>query len=68
MSDISRRKFIQIGGVGVIGAGFLGSGDNLFKSAEAKAAESARPSNGEEALKALMDGNKRFIKRRKKGV
>jgi carbonic anhydrase len=67
MSDISRRKFIQIGGAGVIGAGFLGSGDNLFKSAEAMAAESARPANGEEALKALMDGNKRFIKVMKEG-
>lgn len=61
MSDLSRRKFLQIGGAGVLGAGFLGSGSGLFESGEARAAESATPKNGEEALKLLMEGNKRFV-------
>jgi carbonic anhydrase len=67
MSHISRRRFIQIGGAGVMGAGLLGSAGNLLLEGEARAAEGGRPKNGEEALALLMDGNKRFVNSRKKG-
>lgn len=67
MPYISRRKFIQIGGTGAIGAGLLGSVGNMLLTDEARAAEGGKPKNGEEALKLLMDGNKRFADSYKKG-
>lgn len=64
MSDhtgFSRRRFIQITGAGVLGMEFLKSGRNLFDASEARAADVTSPLTSDQALKELMDGNKRFI-------
>ncbi len=60
-SAFSRRRFIQVTGAGVLGIEFLKSGRNLFDAPEARAAEVTSPMTSDEALKELMDGNKRFI-------
>ena len=60
-SGFSRRKFMQVTGAGVLGIEFLKLGRNLFDAPEARAAEVTSPMTSDEALKALMDGNKRFI-------
>lgn len=64
MSDhtgFSRRRFMQITGAGVLGLEFLRSGGVPFITSEAKAADVTSPMTGDEALKELLDGNKRFI-------
>lgn len=60
-SALSRRRFIQVSGAGVLGLEFLKSGGGLFITPEASAADVTSPMTSDEALKALMDGNKRFI-------
>jgi carbonic anhydrase len=57
----SRRRFMQVAGAGVLGMEFLKSGKTLFIAPQARAAEVTSPMTSDEALKALMDGNKRFI-------
>ncbi len=65
-SSFSRRKFLKVSGVGAIAAtSFNLSG--VLSATEAQAAESTRPQNADEALKALMEGNKRFVDSTKKG-
>ena len=68
MSDnsFSRRNFIKISGVGAITAASLNLG-GMLSIPEALADESIRPQNADEALKALMEGNKRFVNSLKKG-
>ncbi len=57
----SRRKFIQLTGAGVLGIELIKSGRNFFAPPEARAADVTSPMTSDEALKELMDGNKRFI-------
>ncbi len=68
MSDnsFSRRNFLKISGVGAITAASLNLG-GMLSIPEALADESKRPQNADEALKALMEGNKRFVNSLKKG-
>lgn len=58
---LSRRSFIRIGGAAVLGAELLRSGGNFLVPPEARAAYVTSPMTSDEALKELMDGNKRFI-------
>jgi len=62
MSDnsFSRRDFIKVSGVGAVAATSLNLG-GMFSVPGALAEDSKRPENADEALKALMDGNKRFV-------
>ena len=68
MSDnsFSRRNFLKISGVGAIAAASLNLG-GMLSIPEALADETTRPQNADEALKALMEGNKRFVDSLKKG-
>jgi carbonic anhydrase len=68
MSDnaFSRRNFLKVSGIGIFTAASLSVG-GVFSVPEASAQESNRPQNADEALKALMEGNKRFVNSRKKG-
>lgn len=68
MSDksFSRRNFLKVSGVGAIAATSLNLG-GILSATEARADESPRPQNADEALKALMEGNKRFVSEQKKG-
>jgi len=68
MSDnsFSRRNFLKVSGVGAIAATSLNLG-GILSATEAQAAESSRPQNADEALQALMEGNKRFMNSLKKG-
>ena len=61
-SALSRRRFIQVSGAGLMGLEFLKSGRNLFVAPEARAADVTSPMTSDEALRELLDGNKRFIK------
>lgn len=67
MSDnsFSRRKFLKIGGIGAFTAASLNL-DGMFPVPEAIADESKRPQNADEALQALMEGDKRFVNSLKK--
>jgi len=65
-SSFSRRKFLKISGVGAIAATSFNLG-GVLSATETQAAESTRPQNADEALKALMEGNKRFVDSTKKG-
>jgi len=60
-SFLSRRSFIRIGGAAVLGAELLRAGGSSFYIPEARAAEVKSPMTSDEALKELLDGNKRFI-------
>ena len=60
-SALSRRRFIQVSGAGLMGLEFLKSGRNLFVAPEARAADVTSPMTSDEALRELMAGNKRFI-------
>lgn len=68
MSDnsFSRRNFLKITGVGAIAATSFNLGGVLSASG-AVAEECKKPENAEEALQALMEGNKRFVNSKKKG-
>ncbi len=68
MSDnsFSRRNFLKISGVGAIAAASLNLG-GMLSTPQAQADETTRPQNADEALKALMDGNRRFVDSLKKG-
>jgi len=61
-SALSRRRFIQVSGAGLMGLEFLKSGGGLLSTPDARAAEVTSPLTSDQALKELMDGNKRFIK------
>lgn len=68
MSDksFSRRDFIKVSGVGAVAATSLSLG-GVFSSPVAFAQDTKRPETADEALKALMDGNARFVDSMKKG-
>ncbi len=59
-SSFSRRNFLKISGIGAYTAATFDIG-GMFSISEAMAQESKRPQNADEALQALMDGNKRFV-------
>ena len=59
-NSFTRRDFIKVSGVGAVAATSLNLG-GIFSVPEALAEDSKRPENADEALKALMDGNKRFV-------
>ncbi len=65
-SLFSRRNFLKIGGIGAYTAATLNVED-MFSISEASAQESNRPQNADEALQALMEGNKRFVNCTNKG-
>ncbi len=65
-NSFSRRKFLKISGVGAVTAASLNL-DGILSIPEAIADESNRPQNPDEALQALMEGNKRFVNSLKKG-
>jgi carbonic anhydrase len=58
---LSRRRFLQISGAGILGMAYLRSGGPLFLPPDIQAAEVTSPMTSEEALKELMAGNKRFV-------
>ncbi len=68
MSDksFSRRNFLKVSGVGAIVATSLNLG-GMLSVPEVLAEECKRPENADEALKALMEGNQRFVDSQKKG-
>ncbi|MEQ9617872.1 MAG: carbonic anhydrase [Deltaproteobacteria bacterium] len=66
-SAFSRRRFLQIGGAGVLGAGFIDPLGNFLLTGEARAEDVKTPKNGDESLKKLMEGNKRFVNATKEG-
>ena len=56
-SALSRRRFIQVSGAGVLGMEFLKSGGNLFDyTRSVRAADVTSPMTSDEALKELTDG------------
>ncbi len=65
-NSFSRRNFLKVSGVGAIAATSLNLG-GILSATESQAAESARPQNADEALQALVEGNKRFVNAKKKG-
>lgn len=69
MSDksFSRRNFLKVSGVGAIAATSLDL-SGILSVAEVRADEAKRPETADEALKAIMDGNKRFVESMKKGA
>ena len=58
---ISRRKFVKVSGAAAIGASVIKLGDDLISVREARAEEATMPKTPDEALKKLMEGNKRFV-------
>ena len=68
MSDnmFSRRNFLKISGVGAFTATTLNV-SGMFSIPEVVAQESKRPQNADEALEAMIQGNKRFVNSLKKG-
>ncbi len=59
-NSFSRRDFIKVSGVGAVAASSL-SLAGVFSSPNAFGQETKRPETADEALKALMDGNARFV-------
>jgi carbonic anhydrase len=57
---ISRRKFVKVSGAAAIGASFVKLGDDLLSVREARAEQASMPKTPDEALKKLMEGNRRF--------
>lgn len=58
---LSRRNFIKLSGAGVLGQELIKSGGGLLSVPEAGAADVTSPMTSDQALKELMDGNRRFI-------
>ena len=53
-------------GVAALGASIIKYGDSMLTAGEARADETPRPKTPDEALKKIMDGNKRFVDSLKK--
>jgi len=68
MSDnsFSRRDFFILSGAGAVATASLNV-TGILSVPDAVAQDCKRPENSEEALQALMDGNKRFVNSQKKG-
>ena len=56
-SGFSRRKFIQLAGLGTLGTGLLNFDRETLLIAEAQAGPSTAVQNGDQALNKLMEGN-----------
>jgi len=65
--SFSRRNFLKVSGVGAIAATSLNLG-GILSATEAVADETKRPQTADEALQALVEGNKRFVNANKKGA
>jgi len=63
---ISRRNFVKVSGAAAIGASFIKFGDDLLLVREASAEQASKPKTPDEALKKLMEGNRRFVDSLKK--
>ncbi|MDA2920702.1 carbonic anhydrase [Desulfobacterota bacterium AH_259_B03_O07] len=63
---ISRRNFVRVSGAAAIGASFIKFGDDLLLVREASAEQASKPKTPVEALKKLMEGNRRFVDSLKK--
>jgi carbonic anhydrase len=59
--SISRRNFVKVSGAAALGASFIKLGSNALSIPEAYAEQTARPKTPDEAIKKLMDGNRRFV-------
>jgi len=59
--SISRRNFVKVSGVAALGASIIRLGSSAISIPEAHAEQTARPKTQDEALKKLMDGNRRFM-------
>jgi carbonic anhydrase len=66
-SGFSRRKFIQLAGLSTLGVGLLNFDSGALFVAEAQAGPSTSAENGDQALKKLMEGNERYLKKPKSG-
>lgn len=58
---VTRRSFVKLSGAAALGASFLSAGAGVISSTGAFAEENSIPNSPDEALKKLMDGNKRFV-------
>jgi len=64
---ISRRNFVKVSGAAALGAAFIKLGDDVLTVEHARAdVTKTPPASPDEALKRLMDGNKRFVNAIKK--
>lgn len=59
-NSISRRNFVKVSGAAALGASFINFGTDVLTVPEACAQEPSMPATPDEAIKKLMDGNKRF--------
>ncbi|MEM7009669.1 MAG: carbonic anhydrase [Thermodesulfobacteriota bacterium] len=68
MSDnsFSRRNFLKVGGIGTVAAAGLNLGQ-ILSTSEVMAQETKRPQTPDQALEAIMEGNRRFVDAMKKG-
>lgn len=64
LGNISRRNAIKFG-AGVVGAGTLAVGVGLQPGSEEKAIAASDPTTPDETIKALLDGNRRFVQRKR---
>lgn len=58
---VSRRNFVKLSGAAALGASFLNAGAGVISAPNAFAEENSKPKSPDEALKKLMDGNKRYV-------
>ena len=59
--SISRRNFVKVSSAAALGASFIKLGGDALSVPEAYAEQTAMPKTPDEAIKKLMDGNKRFV-------
>jgi carbonic anhydrase len=64
LGNISRRNALKFG-AGVVGTGTLAVGMGLKPGSEDKAIAASEPTTPDESIKALLEGNKRFVQRRR---
>ena len=64
LGNISRRNALKFG-AGVVGTGALAVGMGLQPGSEDKAIAAGEPTTPDETIKALLDGNKRFVQRKR---
>jgi carbonic anhydrase len=65
-NSFSRRDFLKIGAVGSVAATSFNLG-SLLVVHDAVAQDCKKPENADEALRALIEGNKRFVEAKSKG-
>ena len=64
VGNISRRDALKFG-AGVVGTGTLAVGMSLKPGSKDKAIAASEPTTPDESIKALLEGNKRFVQRRR---